>query len=160
VLVVAAFTTGLGGPEHRVYLSERDAERQLHETLGVCVFVLTLLRVAWRMISPPPRVPGAGPAWMEPAGRWMQRLLYLLLVLVPLTAISGAWLEGHELLVWPFGALPSPIATQRAAGQWLSELHPWLGDAIVWLAGFHAAAALFHHFVLRDRVLRAMLPWS
>ena len=38
------------------------------------------------------------------------------------------------------------------------EVHGVLGDALMWLAGFHALAALYHHFVLKDGVLRAMLP--
>jgi len=40
----------------------------------------------------------------------------------------------------------------------IASIHTWLGDAILWIAGVHAAAALYHHFVLRDRVLRSMLP--
>lgn len=43
-------------------------------------------------------------------------------------------------------------------GAKIATLHGWLGDVILWTAGLHAAAALFHHFVLRDGVLRAMLP--
>jgi cytochrome b561 len=45
-------------------------------------------------------------------------------------------------------------------GATLAQLHGTLGDAIIWLAGLHAAAALYHHFFLKDRVLRAMLPGS
>jgi cytochrome b561 len=42
----------------------------------------------------------------------------------------------------------------------MATLHTSLGDAILWLAGFHALAALFHHFVLKDSVLVSMLPRS
>jgi cytochrome b561 len=38
------------------------------------------------------------------------------------------------------------------------DVHKFLGDAIMWLAGLHAAAAMFHHVVLKDGVLSAMLP--
>jgi cytochrome b561 len=40
------------------------------------------------------------------------------------------------------------------------EVHQFLGDAIMWLAGLHAAAAIFHHVVLKDGVLAAMWPWD
>ena len=40
----------------------------------------------------------------------------------------------------------------------VARIHTWLGDAILWVAGLHALAALFHHFVLKDRVLESMLP--
>jgi cytochrome b561 len=45
-----------------------------------------------------------------------------------------------------------------AVGKKVSELHTILGDAVVWVAGLHAAAALFHHFMLRDVVMTSMLP--
>ena len=38
------------------------------------------------------------------------------------------------------------------------DVHKFLGDAIMWLAGLHAAAALYHHFILKDGVLATMLP--
>jgi cytochrome b561 len=157
VLVLAAFITGPGGPEQRVYLAARDAARQTHETLGMAVFLLTALRLAWRAAHPAPALPPMA-RWMGTAARVLHGLLYVLLVAVPVTAILGAWLEGHPLLLHLFGTVPSPWAESRGLGTALSELHPWLGDAIVWLAGAHALAALYHHFVLRDSVLRSMLP--
>jgi len=50
------------------------------------------------------------------------------------------------------------IASSHALGKQIAELHGWLGDAILWIAGLHAAAALYHHFFLRDGVLRSMIP--
>lgn len=40
----------------------------------------------------------------------------------------------------------------------IARIHSWLGDAILWLAGFHALAGLYHHIVLKDGVLVSMLP--
>jgi cytochrome b561 len=85
-------------------------------------------------------------------------LLYLLLFAVPLTAVFGAWFEGHALNTYLFAEIPSPLAPSHDLGAWLTEAHELLGDVIIWLAGLHAVAALFHHFVLRDRILVAMLP--
>ena len=73
------------------------------------------------------------------------------------TAISGAWLEGHPL-TWLGGDVGPWIGASHAIGSKLAELHGWLGDTILWVAGAHACAALYHHFVLRDAVLRTMLP--
>jgi cytochrome b561 len=50
------------------------------------------------------------------------------------------------------------VAESHATGVRFAKVHEWLGDAILWLAGAHAAAALFHHFVLRDGVMLSMLP--
>src|SRR5690242_7289252 len=96
VLVVTAYVYGPGGSEQRVYSPARDFDRQLHETLGMCVFALVLMRVLWRMIDIHPDPPQV-PRWMGIAAIVTHYALYLLLSSLPLTAISGAWLEGHPL---------------------------------------------------------------
>ena len=95
ILVLVAFVFGPGGPEQRVYSAGMDFERHLHETLGVAVFGLTLLRLLWKLVDTPPQ-PVALARWMHISSKAVQGFLYLLLLAVPLTAIAGAWLEGHE----------------------------------------------------------------
>ena len=158
VLVVIAFTYGPGGNETRVYSAARDFDRRLHETLGLTVLALVVLRLAWRALHARPE-PEAMPAWMGVASRSTHYLLYLLLFAVPLTAIGGAWLENHPLTLLAGITLGPFLPHMHDWGQRIARLHTWLGDAILWVAGFHAAAALFHHFVLNDRTLLAMLPW-
>ena len=157
VLVVAAFVLGPGGSEERVYSATKDFDRELHEILGLTVFGLTLARLTWRAFASAPDLPPA-PPWMNRVSRIVQALLYALLVATPVTAIAGAWLEGHALTLGVLGTIPSPIAESHALGSEIAHIHTILGDTVLWLAGFHAAAALVHHFVLRDSVLLSMLP--
>ena len=156
-LVLAAFLYGPGGPEAGVYSASRDFDRRLHETLGSAVFVLVVVRVIWRLFD---RRPEAAPVsrWMTMAAVAVQLVLYLLLFAVPVSAIVGAWLEGHPV-AWLGGlAIDSPIATSHALGAAIATMHTWLGDAILWVAGLHALAALYHQFILKDGVLGSMLP--
>ena len=157
MLVVVAFVFGPGGSEQRVYSAARDFDRQLHETLGICVFLLTLARLAWRAFDAAPQEPPM-PAWMRRAAKGGHGLLFLLLLAVPLTAVTGAWLEGHPLTFLANLRIAPLLPEAHAAGAVIAEVHTWLGDTILWVAGIHAAVALLHHFVLRDRVLRSMLP--
>ncbi len=157
VLVVAAFVLSSGGPEARVYAPERAGELLVHETLGLCVFLVTLARLVWRMVDQAPDDPPMA-VWLHVSSRLVQVLLFILLLAVPLTAIAGAWLEGHPVTVYAVGPIGPWLAESKGLGRELSQVHTWAGDALIWLAGFHAAAALFHHFVLKDRVLVAMLP--
>ena len=157
ILVVAAFVYGPGGSELRVYSSARDFDRQLHETLGISVFALSLLRLAWRAFDATPAAP-AMPQWMKRPAKVSHATLYILLLAVPLTAISGAWLEGHPLTFLGNVRVGPWLTEAHAVGAWLASLHTWLGDAILWIAGLHTAAALFHHFILKDDLLRSMLP--
>ena len=157
ILVVAAYTYGPGGSEQRVYSPVRDFQRQLHETLGMCVFALAMMRVLWRMIDVHPEPPEV-PRWMGVAAKAAHSALYLLLFSLPLTAISGAWLEGHPLTLLAGVEIPPFLALSHDAGATIATVHTWLGDAILWVAGLHALAALYHHIVLKDGVLASMLP--
>ena len=157
ILVLIAFIYGPGGSEERVYSPGRDADRQLHETLGLIVFALALLRLLWRAFDVRPEPP-AVPRWMGWLAKAVQALLYVLLFALPLTSITGAWLEGHPLTLLGGATIASPLPTRHDVGATLAEVHGWLGDIILWLAGAHALAALYHHWMLSDGVLVSMLP--
>lgn len=157
VLVLVAFIYGPGGPEDRVYAAARDADRHLHETLGLAVLLLSALRLAWRAVAVRPD-PEPVPRWMGLAAKAVQAALYLLLFLVPLTAITGAWLQGHPLTLLGGIEIAPWIGKQHELGDTVAEIHGWLGDVILWVAGAHAAAAIYHHWFLKDGVLVSMLP--
>lgn len=157
VLVVIAFVYGLGGSEQRVYLPSRDFERQLHETLGMSVLLLTALRLGWGLFDTRP-APLAMPRWMELASRAVHGLLYVLLFAVPMTAMLGAWLEGHDVTLLAGIRFAPPMASAHDLGLRISELHTWLGDTILWVAGAHALTAIFHHAIMKDATLVTMLP--
>ena len=155
-LVLAAFLFAVGGPPARVYSAADAAALQLHQSLGFAVLVLLVIRLVWRSFDRIPESPPM-PSWMDVASKVTHWALYALLFAVPATAILGAWFGGHPVTVYGLGAL-GPFLGDWALGALLAKIHRTLGDAIMWLAGLHAAAALYHHFFLRDRVLRQMLP--
>ena len=157
ILVLLAYIYGPGGSEQRVYSAARDFDRQLHETLGMCVFVLVVMRVLWRTIDRQPAPPQV-PPWMNIMAKAVQWALYLLLFALPLTAIAGAWLEGHPVTLLAGVEISPLVDLSHNAGSQIATIHTWLGDAILWLAGLHALAALYHHFILKDGVLASMLP--
>jgi cytochrome b561 len=157
ILVLIAFIYGPGGSEQRVYSAAKDADRQLHETLGLCVLVLTTLRLAWRLVDARPDPPEVA-RWLGMLSTFVRWLLYALLFAVPLTAISGAWLEGHPLTLLGGIEIAGPVSAQHDTGARIANLHTWLGDTILWVAGFHALAGIVHHFVFRDSVLVSILP--
>jgi cytochrome b561 len=160
ILVLVAFVYGPGGPEQWVYSAGMDFERHLHETLGMAVFGISLLRMAWKFFDTKPQ-PISLARWMEISSKALQGFLYLLLLAVPLTAVLGAWLEGHAVVLLTGQVFAPQLATSHTLGTQISEIHAWLGDLILWLAGAHAAAAIYHQAVLKDAVLVTMLPnWA
>lgn len=157
ILVVVTYFYGMGGGETRVYSPTRAASLQLHETLGVAVFVLAIARLIWRTFETRPALPKVSPIMIYTA-KAVQALLYILLLAVPLTAVLGAWLEGHSVTLLGGLSINSPYPVAHDLGVSISNLHVWLGNAILWVAGLHGLAALYHHFVLKDDVLKSMLP--
>jgi cytochrome b561 len=157
ILVLAAYTLSPGGSEQQVYSAARDFGRRTHETLGMAVALVTVLRLAWRALDGTPDDPPM-PEIMRLSAKVVHVTLYVLLLSLPVTAILGAWLEGHPLTLHLIGDIASPLPQAPAVGHVIATIHTYLGDVIIWLAGLHAAAALFHHFFLHDRVLRMMLP--
>jgi len=73
---------------------------------------------------------------------------------------SARRLEGHPLTLVSGIRIAPMVAPFHATGELVAEIHTWLGDAINWVAGLHALAALYHHDVLKDKVLASMLPRS
>jgi cytochrome b561 len=157
VLVVAAYFMGPGGSEERVYSFAVDFTRQTHETLGITVFALVFVRLLWRLVDTAPDDPPMQ-LWMRYSAKLVHVGHYILLIAIPLSAIGGAWLEGHPLTLWGLGNVGPMLAPLHDVGLSAAAMHVTLGNIVLWVAGLHAIAALFHHFFLRDSVLLSMVP--
>jgi cytochrome b561 len=128
-----------------------------HESLGVLVFVLVLLRIVNRHLFPPPALPQDMPAIMRLAAHATHVGLYALLFLMPLTGFlaTNAW--GFPLSVFGVLPIPSPLGKDEALAKVLSFLH-WCGAiAIGLLILGHLAGVVHHTFIRRDGLLRRML---
>lgn len=127
----------------------------VHILLGITVGAVVLVRIGWRL-SRGRRLPSADQGALEWVAKGAHLGLYLLLVLTVAFGVGRAWVHGVEVFHW--FTFPRPAFATRAVTRTVSEVHGDLGDIIVIVAGLHAAAALFHHYGLRDSVLRRMLP--
>jgi cytochrome b561 len=142
---------------------------QIHKSIGITVLVLSLARLAWRFISPPPPLPASMPVWQRRVAHTAHALLYLIMIGMPLTgwAMSSA---STLIRVYPitwFGLFQIPAIgplTTLPPDQMKSAHHLYQGLhglgaklAYVLIAG-HLLAALHHQFVRRDGVVWRMLP--
>jgi cytochrome b561 len=131
-----------------------------HESLGVLVFVLTVLRLLWIAFRPTaPAFPMA--RWMATSAKLAHLGLWALMIALPITAMLALGSEAHPLtLLGGIRVDHMPLIANSAIAKladW-GDVHGLLGDAIMAIAGVHAAAAIYHHFVIKDGVLAAMLP--
>ncbi|EJW13488.1 cytochrome B561 [Rhodovulum sp. PH10] len=131
----------------------------LHKSVGVVVLLLTVIRLAWRLLNPQPdSIPGA--ALTQMAARAMHMALYAALVAVPVIGIFMSWAHGRAVDVFGLFSLPPMIEADRALGERLGEMHEFAAWAIIVLAGVHALAAIVHQMVLKDGAIARMLPYG
>jgi cytochrome b561 len=137
----------------------RAAGLFVHNTAGLAVVCILVLRLFWRLTDPPPPIEHTilG-AWLDRAGRLVHFVLYALLLAVPIIGIVLQFARGDALPIFGLAQIASPWGADRAFEHSVKEVHEVTANALVILAAFHAAAALVHHWVLRDRTLVRMLP--
>lgn len=138
---------------------------QWHKSVGITVLALTLLRLAWRLLHRPPALPAAMPAWEKWTAEANHVLLYALLSLMPL----GGWALVsvarftvptvlYGLLPWPHLPYLATLPDKAPVEILLRRLHDAGGWFLLALLVLHIGAALRHHWLLGDDVLRRMLP--
>lgn len=131
--------------------------RSLHMALGVTLGGVLLVRLAWRATKG-----GMLPALQQGLLLFIARathwLLYALLILTVGLGVFNAWVHGESL--FNLVQVPQMIPGDRALMHQIGDWHALAANAVLIVAGLHSAAALFHHFVLRDATLRRMLPWG
>lgn len=152
-------TFALGVYMHELPLSPGKLQLySWHKWAGVSLFLLGLLRLAWRLGHPAPPLPAAMAAPLRRAGGAAHGLLYALMFAIPLSGWLMSSAKGFQT-VW-FGLLPLPdvVPKDKGLGDQLRALHEALNFTLLALLVGHAGAALKHHFIDRDDVLTRMLP--
>ncbi|HDR9801209.1 cytochrome b [Burkholderia cenocepacia] len=129
----------------------------VHLMAGTFVLVLSVLRVLWRVVS---RVPEAIP--QATLLRWLSKLahvaLYVFIIAQPLLGIMMVNMGGKPVSLDWLGVSFTLFGPDKALRPTIKETHELIGNAFYFVIGLHALAALYHHFIRRDDVLRRMAP--
>ncbi|HEY4274916.1 MAG TPA: cytochrome b/b6 domain-containing protein, partial [Rhizomicrobium sp.] len=129
----------------------------LHETLGILVLLLSLLRLGWRLMNPIPALPADFSPGKRIFARGTHYTLYALMILVPFIGWALASLPDRPLVL-AFGAIPWPkifyfanlsADAKKAAAGIVAPSHIVLAFLLFGLAVGHLCAALFYHGVIR-----------
>lgn len=155
LLILAAFLLGLTVDDFPK--SWEKAVVNIHVLLGLAVLALSVARLAWRLgHKPPPLLKSGGPL-AETFAKLAHGLLYVLMLAVPVIGIPTLLYRGRGIDLGLFAVDPILPRTPEIFRP-LTEIHELSAYALLLLAGGHALAALYHHWVLRDRTLARMLP--
>ena len=135
----------------------REALKTWHFMLGMLVFVLVWLRLAVRLSESAPAIQPEPPALQQHTAKLLHLALYALMIGMPLTGWLMLSAAGKPI---PFFGLelPSLIGENKALAKQIKELHETVGTIGYFLIGLHAAAALYHHYIVRDNTLMRILP--
>lgn len=153
-LVIANLATGLLHDPLEDYIRLMP----FHKSTGLTILALSVLRLLWRATWQRPPYPSAVSQSAILFARIVQALFYVLMLVMPLTG----WIlasAGKYPLTW-FDLFPVPKfgvsqeSTTYAIGH---EAHELLGWLFLLLVVLHIGAALRHHFLLKDPILRRML---
>ncbi|MFI5014535.1 MAG: cytochrome b [Hyphomicrobiales bacterium] len=127
--------------------------RSIHVVLGFALTILLLWRIIWRGVGGR-RLPAADTGALQILAEATHTVLYLLLLTALTLGVVNAFVRAHNL----FDVVSLPQLGDRALRRSITQWHGLAANLVLGLAFLHAAAALAHHYVFKDGVLRRMLP--
>ena len=140
--------------------ADRFFYRSIHADIGYLVLLLTLIRLFWRSINPTPEMPGEMPRWLAIAARVNHWALYLVTILVAMFgwAMSGSRPPDRNYASF-FGwfNVPQFTSPDKVAAGAYEDRHILFAYVLLALIAIHLGAALWHHFVRRDRITARMI---
>ena len=138
---------------------------QWHKSIGITILVLAALRLLWRLTHRPPSLPEAMPRLEKRAATGTHVLLYGLILGLPIVGwalVSASPLNIptvlYGVLRWPDLPIPKALPGVGPTAKLLGLVHAYGAYVLIGLVVLHALAALRHHLVLKDDVLRRMVP--
>jgi cytochrome b561 len=127
----------------------------LHKATGVVILALVFLRIAVRLTNIQPKLPATTPTWIVKSANANIFLLYCLMLAQPLTGFLGSLMSGHDISVYGLFTIKA-FGEYKAISTLLWQMHGIIPYALVALILVHIFGGLYHHFILRDNVLRRM----
>ncbi|MGE5516014.1 MAG: cytochrome b [Bacteroidota bacterium] len=155
-LIIGLWCVGLTMEE----LPKGDLRSQIigmHKAFGVVVLALVVLRLAWRATHTAPALPSSMPPLEQLGAKLGHLALYGLMIVLPLDGILMSQSGGRDVNVFGF-VLPTVVEKNEEMKHFFGEGHELLAWVLAVVLVVHVAAALRHHVMLKDDVMRRMLP--
>lgn len=127
-----------------------------HKECGLLVLFLVFFRLIWRLGNETPAL--ALPRLEKIAALSMHWALYVLLFAMPITGWFMTSAAGFPVSFFGLFTVPNLIAPDEQARIFFAWVHEWLAYALITAVCLHTLAALKHHFINKDDILRRMLP--
>jgi len=129
----------------------------LHKLTGLTILSLMVLRLLWALVNQKPSLPVSMPGWQRSAARITHVFLYLLVIAMPLVGWVGSSAGGKGPHIGDF-ILQLPVPQNKPLKSLMFDMHGLIAYLIIAFVSIHVLAALYHHYIKQDNVLRRMLP--
>ena len=131
-----------------------------HKWIGVTAFALAVVRVLWRATHASPALPGNTPAWQRVVSHGVHGLLYVLMLVIPVTGYLYSSASNIPVVYLGIVPLPRLIDPDPVLKETFKTLHVSLNYILLALVSLHVLAALKHQVLDRDGLLSRMLPFA
>jgi len=158
LMIIGSFTMGLVMTDMPGLTPTKLKYYSWHKWAGVTILALATLRLLWRLRHKPPAYPDSMPDWQKTSAHGLHGALYVLMFAVPLSGYFYTLAAGFPVVYFGLFELPVLIAKNEALKPVLKEVHFWLNMVLAGTVGLHVAAALKHHFIDHDGIIKRMLP--
>ncbi|WP_459175956.1 cytochrome b [Ewingella americana] len=135
----------------------RDWMKVAHYTMGFSVMILMIIRIILKITHKDPDIVPNPPRWQTIISKSVHGILYLMFISLPLLGVLSLY---YGNIGWSFFSYPMPVAGEEniVMQHDLKEIHELIANTGYFIVGLHAAAALFHHYIMRDNTLTRMTP--
>lgn len=127
-----------------------------HKAFGVIILTVIPLRILWRLMNPQPQLPKSTPLWQSKAANTNILFLYTCMLIMPFSGFIMSSFGGHPISLFTLFTIDPFFEKHEMAGI-MHETHTILAWGIALSASLHIAGALYHHFILKDTVLKRMI---
>lgn len=156
-LLVAQFTVAWSMPDIH-HDSKPTGLIAWHLSIGASILFVMLVRLFWRARGGVPPAPTDIPVSLRLLSRATHFLLYGILIVLPFLGWATANAHGWTVRLFGFIPLPHLVASGSPAGKQLGAAHGTLALVLLGVAGLHILGALYHQVILRDGLLRRVVP--
>lgn len=144
----------------RRYLPEDVPEKMqyilLHKSFGAVVLMLAIFMILFRHIGERPLLPSKMSKSHTILAKMVHVLLYLSMLIMPLSGVAMSQFSGYQVSFFGWFNIPTLFLENKALASICAQTHSLTSYAIIILVVGHTLAALYHHFVEKDNVLRSM----
>lgn len=160
VLILGMLLSGFAFADWVSDTATRVEILQWHKSFGILILALTVLRLMWRSVNPAPPLPNNLKPYERFLAKFTHIALYVLLIAMPIIGwlIISTSTRNIPTMIFGLFTLPRIASPDKEMHEFYEEAHEFVAFVIIAIVAVHTLAALKHHFVLKDNVLRRMLP--